>query len=307
MNAIDLYTKFYAELRSRNSFVNKILSVPRHIIKYAANRHLPIILSRKKQDVKTDKRIIVSFTSFPARIDNVWQVVENMRHQSVQPWKIILWLSAEQFPNNDSVPKSLSERVGEDFEIRIVPGDIRSHKKHFYVFQEFPDHLVILIDDDIYYPSTMIEELLIAHTKHPEAIICRYGFVMQFDETDKIMPYRKWTFWTGSYSDRSFFFGSGGGTLVQPRLLHSDVSNKKLFLSLTPLADDIWLNAMTYLARTPIVKIKSGIILNIDNKNNESLYTINLNGNKNDEQLNNVIAYYKNSLGIENLFKQRTS
>ena len=307
MNAIDFYTRTYGVLQSRNSFVNKILSVPRHIIKYAANRHLPIILSRKVQDVKTDKRIIVSFTSFPARIDNVWQVVENMRHQSVQPWKIILWLSAEQFPNNDSVPKSLSERVGEDFEIRIVPGDIRSHKKHFYVFQEFPDHLVILIDDDIYYPSTMIEELLMAHARHPGAIICRYGFIMQFDRTDMPLPYRKWTFWTGSYSGHSFFFGSGGGTLVLPRLMYSEVSNQKLFLSLTPLADDIWLNAMAYLAQTPIVKIKSGIILTIDNKNNESLYTTNLFGNKNDEQLNNVIAYYKNRLGIENLFKQRTS
>ena len=89
--------------------------------------------------------------------------------------------------------------------------------------------------------------------------------------------------------------------------MYSEVSNQKLFLSLTPLADDIWLNAMAYLAQTPIVKIKSGIILNIDNKNNESLYTTNLFGNKNDEQLNNVIAYYKNRLGIENLFKQRTS
>lgn len=304
MNAIDFYTKTNGRLISRNSLVNKMLSLPRHIIKYAANRHLPIILRKKRQDIKTDNRIIVSFTSFPARIDNVWQVVENMRHQSVQPWKIILWLSAEQFPNMDSVPKSLSERVGEDFEIRIMPEDIRSHKKHYYVFQEYPDHLIILIDDDIYYPSTMIEDLLMAHAKHPNAIICRYGFVMQFDETGKVKPYWQWTFWTGSYYDHSFFFGSGGGTLVQPRLLYSDVSNKNLFLSLTPLADDIWLNAMAYLTHTPIVKIKSGIILNIDNKNNESLYTTNLYGNKNDEQLHNIIVYYQNNLGIENLFKQ---
>lgn len=73
-------------------------------------------------------KIIVSLTSFPARINNVWLVVECMLRQTVHADKIILWLSKDQFPSDDCIPFSLKKRISDVFEIRMVSGDIRSHK-----------------------------------------------------------------------------------------------------------------------------------------------------------------------------------
>ena len=64
--------------------------------------------------------VIISFTSFPARINDVWKVVESLKNQSILPAKIILWLSKEQFPDGSGIPASLKDREGDIFEIRIV-------------------------------------------------------------------------------------------------------------------------------------------------------------------------------------------
>ena len=90
----------------------------------------------------------------------MWHVVECMFRQSYQPKKIILWLSQEQFPNEEDIPMSLRKRVNNIFQIRMVSGDIRSHKKYYYVVKEYPNSLILLIDDDLYYPTDMIEQLV---------------------------------------------------------------------------------------------------------------------------------------------------
>lgn len=80
-----------------------------------------------------------------------------MLNQTLQPREIILWLSKEQFPTTDSLPESLKSREDDVFKIRMVDGDIRSHKKYYYVVKEYTDDLIFLIDDDIYYPTDIIE------------------------------------------------------------------------------------------------------------------------------------------------------
>lgn len=47
-------------------------------------------------------RIIVSLTSYPARISVVFQVLERMLVQTLRPDKVILWLAKEQFPNREA-------------------------------------------------------------------------------------------------------------------------------------------------------------------------------------------------------------
>ena len=38
--------------------------------------------------------------------------------------------------------------------------------------QEYPEDLIILADDDLFYPLDMIEKLLILHKDNPEDIVC---------------------------------------------------------------------------------------------------------------------------------------
>ena len=121
---------------------------------------LPSYLSKPYiAEYKKKTGIIVSLTSFPARINDVWQVIECLLRQSYQPKHIFLYLSKEQFLSVNDIPIILRNLQSNIFQIKLVDGDIRSHKKYYYVSKEFPNSLVLLVDDDIYYPTDMIETL----------------------------------------------------------------------------------------------------------------------------------------------------
>lgn len=221
--------------------------------------------------------MIVSFTSFPARINNVWQVVECMKRQTYQPAKILLWLSKEQFPTQSSIPNSLKSREDGCFEIRMVDGDIRSQVK------EFPENLIFLIDDDIYYPIDIIERSLKAYKEHPDSVIANYGYHIGYDNEGNMLPYNSWQKEYHFSNSLDLFFGSGGGTLLKSRMLYEDVRNVDLARNLTPIADDVWLNAMARLAKTPMILLDNGHLLPIQIKDNIKLATENLYQCKNDE------------------------
>ena len=237
--------------------------------------------------------VIVSLTSFPARINNVWQVVECMLRQTFQPSKIILWLSKEQFPNLEDIPNSLRIRESELFEIRMVEGDIRSHKKYYYAAKEFPNSFIFLIDDDIYYPTDLLEKVWTAHLKYPDAIISNYSYRIRFSDMGILpLPYKEWDIIYESTIDYNIFFGSGGGTLFQPATLYKDLTNLNLSMQLTPQADDIWLNTMARLNHVPVFVISEGLLLPIKITSNTCLSTDNLSGN-NDHQISAVIQHYE--------------
>lgn len=296
---LNFFVKTYGKLHNYESIPYWILTPFRRFVRFLANKILPIYLS-KNHNIKHKKNVdvIVSFTSFPARINEVWQVIECIKRQSYKPKKIILWLSKEQFKDNQ-IPLSLLNRVDDIFDIKLVEGDIRSHKKYYYVSKEYSNSLVLLIDDDIYYPTDMIESLYNSHLENPSSLICQYGYFMKYDENDKLTSYKKWKHVDCESNNSSLFFGSGGGTLFQPSLLYDDLLDKNLFLSLTPQADDIWLNAMTKLANVSIYMIKPRLILPVKCKGDEmTLCSENVDLGGNDKQLDMVIKYYMNKIGI---------
>lgn len=306
MLALNLLTRFYGILHNYRGVPSVALTPLRKIIRYLANNVLPNSLEksdRRKAIQETD--VIVSFTSFPARIQEVWQVVECMLRQSYCPKKVILWLSKEQFPQVDDIPVSLRKREGECFNIRLVEEDIRSHKKYYYVSREYPDSLVLLIDDDIYYPTDMIERLIKMYNIHQNAVICQYGYILKYDSQKSLLPYNEWKKVYSENEDPNFFFGSGGGTLFKPSSLYEDLINKDLFLQLTPTADDIWLNAMVRLVGLKCVMIKSGLILPITISGKKfNLCNENVGQGMNDVQIFNVRKYYINKYGVDPFIKR---
>lgn len=294
MNVLNLFTKTYARLHNYPSVPYWALTPFRKVVRGAANLILPYYLARSyKKGKSIDTGIIVSFTSFPARINNVWQVVECMLRQTRQPSKIILWLSREQFPNFEDIPTSLRVRESELFEIRMVEGDIRSHKKYYYTAKEYPDSLIFLIDDDIYYPTDLLDKVWTAHLKYPDAIISNYAYRIRFSDAGTLpLPYNDWDTIYRSTIGNDIFFGSGGGTLLRPAALYKDLTNLKLFMQLTPQADDVWLNTMAQLEHIPIFVISNGLPLPIRITSNVCLSTDNLSGN-NDRQISAVIKHYE--------------
>lgn len=307
MSLYRILVSFYSHLYSEIPFLNCLLGTLRWVTRHFSNALFPLLLGKKvlRRNIigKRDRRIIVSLTSFPARIAILPLVIKGLFKQRVLPDKIILWLSLEQFPGK-RIPQELEGLRNEIFEVRFIDGDLRSHKKYFYAFNQFPDDYVILIDDDIYYDVHLVERLVAAAGSNNNAIICRHGSILNYGEDGKLRPFSDRTHIEKATIDQNFFFGSGGGTLFIPSQMYKDCLRDDLFKELTPIADDVWLNAMGRLAGLKTVKIWGGLLLPVYIKNNETLCSTNLEKSFNDVQIENVSKWYKQSLGVDP-FKKR--
>ena len=108
------------------------------------------------------KELIVSMTSHPARINNVALVVETIYKQTRLPDKVILWLGESRFPGKYAdLPKELVKlATDKKLDVRWCDDvDLKPHTKYFYAFKEYPDALIITVDDDILYHPKLIENL----------------------------------------------------------------------------------------------------------------------------------------------------
>lgn len=307
---VDFFTNIYSSIKNKNSFLVKIrfYSLLRVIVRHTANIILPVYFkfTKNRYKITEDKTklnngLIVSFTSFPARIKNVHLVVESILRQTVLPDRIILWLSKDQFPTIDSLPKKLLDLRTRGLEINFREDDLRSHKKYYYVLKEFSNNSFITIDDDILYPSNMIETLLEAHLRYPDAIIARYGHKIRI-ESNTIKPYRQWgKDYVTKQPDVFAFFGSGGGTLFPEGSFPSFTTNKDVFFNICPLADDVWLNSMIRINNKKVFLLKSNkdILFPIVNRKNKTLASQNVGEDLNDEQIRDVRDYFINEYKID--------
>ena len=92
MNTIDVIIKFYGLLTNST----RLLSPLRYSVRKFADCLIPRLLSKERlsesnslrTDVVDERKIIISFTSFPARIERLWIIVRCMKRQSVKPDKI---------------------------------------------------------------------------------------------------------------------------------------------------------------------------------------------------------------------------
>ena len=296
MKIIDCILKSYSSTINWPKLLSKlkITSIWRRTLVAFGMFFFPKAFSRIKTTLIKERTpaIIVSLTSYPARIDKVWLTIESIFLQQLKPDRIVLWLSKEQFTRLEDLPQELIAQQKRGLEIRFVDNDYKSHKKYLYAFKEFPNDYIVLIDDDIIYPSTMIANLYEGIS--PQNVHCSYGSVIQWSDNGEPRPYRDWKSTTDKYYGDDFFFGSGGGTMLMPASLPKETCDIDLALELCPKADDIWLNAMCRRAGLTISKVRSALIYptNIDSK--DTLYRENIGLGKNDLQLKNVNNHFSN-------------
>ncbi|WP_107038134.1 hypothetical protein [Brumimicrobium mesophilum] len=301
----DFLIRIYTDIENKNPFLSKIkfYGFQRFIIRRLANFLIPL---KYKLDNSCshclandgNDQLIVSLTTFPARINKIWLVIECMLRQTHKPDKIILWLSKEQFGSLEILPKRLLKLRDRGLEIVLCEGDIRSHKKYYYTLKKYPISAFITVDDDFFYPSNMIEELFSEHQKHPKDICFLRGHMMT-TQNGKVESYNSWTKEIKESTTSSLvFFTSGGGTLFPPNSLHPEATNEKVFMEICKLADDVWLNAMSKLNGTNLNKISSQFAsqIPISIAQNISLSSQNVDEDLNDVQINAVRNYYLKTL-----------
>lgn len=294
MNVLNFYVGLYGLLYNRPSIHYRVLSPLRFVVRKLANRQIPAYLSKQPNENKGAiiEGLIVSFTSFPERIDKVWQVVECLKRQTYLPEKIILWLSKDQFPTKNSIPTSLMNQIDGLFEIRVMDGDLKSYKKCCYAFSEYSDKTIITVDDDIFYHPDTIKYLVDGGRLYPGCIIANITSRLTFCNGE-IRPYRQWCSEVKPYEFDNLVQIGAGGVLYPPCLLPLLTMRDDLFMKLAPQADDLWLNAMARIENIPVVKSSSQILFLGIEDNAKPLYSTNVTQGKNDEQLANIRGYLK--------------
>lgn len=247
-------------------------------------------------DISRTPRIIVSMTTYPARINTVAAAIESIMNQTVKADKIILWLAKENFPNGISgLPERLLQMQSRGLEIKWTDCDYKSFKKIIPAFQEFPDDLIITVDDDLIYDKFMIELLYESYKKYPNAVSAMRVHRVMFDTSGNILPYSEWVKEDSSFIgvDRMDLIATtGAGTLFPPHSLPAETLNWNKIQEICPHADDIWMKMMCVMNGINTVLVRENRrLVYIAGSQEETLWNINC--KENDIQLANIIAYYK--------------
>src|SRR6056297_73800 len=89
--------------------------------------------------------LILSLTTYPARIDKIWMVIETLLDQTVKPDKIMLWLYEGEFPEKDNLPADLLKLEKRGVEIHFCNENLYPHKKYYYTMKKYPDTDLITV------------------------------------------------------------------------------------------------------------------------------------------------------------------
>ncbi|MGL2964110.1 glycosyltransferase [Flavobacterium sp. RSB2_4_14] len=238
--------------------------------------------------------VIVSVTSFPARIEDVWISMESLLRQTVKPDAIILWLASEQFPNQ-KLPEKLLKLQDRGLTIRYCDDDLRSHKKYYYAMQEFPEACIVTFDDDLYYDEKVMERLLKLYEQHPDCICTNRAHQIKI-ENGTVLPYRQWIHNAKNIltPTKTLLPTGGAGTLYPPHSLSESAFDTELIRSLCFHADDVWLKLMATLNGKKSVthSFYNKDFLTVSQTQNEKLVSQNVFDGGNDTQFENTCNHF---------------
>lgn len=240
------------------------------------------------------RKLIVSMTTIPRRIDKVWITIESLLRQTYKPDEIILWLSKEEFAHG-VIPEKLRQQEKRGLTIRYCD-NLKSYKKFYYTVLENPDAYIVTVDDDIIYAENLLECMAKTYKKNPGCIVCmRSHWILR--KKERLLPYNDWLAYDQRKefpkepSFRNFFTGAGGTFFPMFLMNKENLLKRDIFMKIAPAADDVWLNFNAWISG---VKIKNcdgvlGSVICIESSSDQGLYQVNV--KKNDEQINRVLDY----------------
>ena len=247
-------------------------------------------------DTQTNRRLVVSLTSYPARLGTLDQTLATIYAQTRKADEVVLWLAREQFPGLEGdIPETLLKLAEEkNLTIRWCD-DLKPHKKYFYALREYREDLVVTIDDDLLYPEHMLENLYQSYLRHPKAVSAVRAHLMLFSQAGEIRPYNEWVKETDVCRDQpsmQLFATGGAGALYPPELFPKETFDKAAVLETCLWADDLWLKAAELIADVPVVVAQPFEDLRyVPGTQEAGLYHQNEDANRNDTQLAAISAW----------------
>lgn len=240
----------------RKDVENVIRSVDRALVDQQARSLLPL----RSVEIARSPRLIVSLTSYPARIEDAFYAIVSLLRQSMKPDALILWLTAHQFPRGEAdIPERILALREMGLRVAWCDKDIRSYTKLVPALLTYKNDIVVTADDDIYYTERWLERLYHSYLSDPGSIHAHRVHRCHLDASGQPLPYAAWDKAITTPDASLLNFATGcGGVLYPPRSLYPDVTQVDIFTALCPTADDVWFWCMAVRQGTPIRVVENG-------------------------------------------------
>ena len=246
------------------------------------------------------QRIIISLTSFPKAIPYAVQAIRSVLKGSMLPDKVVLYLDTQKFPEQ-KLPSELDTLKAESpiFEVRFDDAEIRSYKKLIPALKDFPNDVIVTIDDDICYHPDMLKGLVRLHKQLPDAIIANRVRKVHLNS-----PYKKWKKYKWyNFIFKRFHFShlamqtGVGGVLYPPHALDETMLDNNLYMKLAPTNDDVWFWAAAVSKGTyvvPVPGLRKDKLKEIGKPAEFALKTINIKAgdDRNRAALDNIMNHF---------------
>lgn len=237
---------FYEAVRKQKGRGRPYWKLSYKINKLLVNLFFPFLSRRnQKYGLDAESQIIVSLTTYPARIQSVYSAIASLLQQTMKPCKVILWLAEEQFSQHE-LPADLERLKKRGLEICFCE-DLKPHKKYYYAMQKYPDHYILTADDDIFYPENHIERLWKGHEKYPNAVICHWSHLIGMEGEEKFQPYDEWIDNHEGIPSYATLAVGCNGVLYPPGSLPKEAFEKERIAQHALYTDDLWLKCMEIL------------------------------------------------------------
>lgn len=257
------------------------------------------------------RRLIVSMTSYPARIGALAPVLDSLYNQDRKADDILLWLAKEEFPGMEQDLPEYLVQLAEQKKLTIRWCDnLKPHKKYFYALQEYTEDLIVTVDDDLLYSPKLLSSLYRSYLQYPQAVSAARVHLMLLSEENKILPYNAWIRETDCclHTPSMQLFATGGaGTLYPPKLFRKEFFDRDAISANCPIADDLWLKSMELISGVPVVAARRREPLQyLPDSQDDALKQVNDVQQYNDVQLSNIVRWTDSVFGKDSLVNMLT-
>lgn len=230
----------------------------------------------------TSSEVAVSLTSWKPRLQTLPLVLMGLLEQNLRAKKIFVWLTPEDL-------KFLDEHTKERFEVEGVVfrscENLGPHKKWLPLVREGWDGPFVICDDDIFYPTNWLANLLAED--RGDAYVGTRVHRMVFNQSG-LAGYETWSRdveWSGECSHSNFITGCGGA-VIHPERIGPDYRDWGKIQNACPKADDIWLKAAHLAAAIPVYKARFSFpCLEVPGTGDSALLGTNVDAGGNNSQL----------------------
>ena len=244
--------------------------------------------------------IVVSLTSYLPRFPTLHLCLAQLFSQTVSPDEIILYLDADVSP--EQLPPQLKFFQERGLKIKFTPYCLKCHTKYFFAMQEYPDSIIITVDDDVFYGNDLVENLIYTHQRYPNAISAGRVHRIHLMPDGHPAPYLEWQHECTDICVPSHeLFATGvGGILYPPRCFGLETFDREALTQLSLYADDLWLKVMELRYDIMIVYSEQGNTHPpiIPGSQENALFLENRNKGYNDHYFRQLLEYYQMNLAV---------